>query len=402
MTNAVAHTIFGQHDQKTIDQFKKCLNHPSIHSAAMSADGHVGYGAPVGGIFAYYDHINLNAVGVDIGCGNKAAMLDLKGSDIKNRQWSKLADDLARKISFGIGRISNEPVDHPVLEEETWSLDCVKGLRIKARNQLSTCGSGNHFVDLFTDQDDNVWIGVHFGSRGLGHGIAMDFIQRLGGRDGIDADPVVVSTLSDIGRDYVAAMQLAGRYAYAGRDIVVDFIAKEIIGAKIVDEVHLNHNFAWQEKHGGEMVWVIRKGATPCAPGQRGFVGGSMGDNSVILKGIDSEASRQSLYSTVHGAGRVMSRTQAAGKSKWIKDEVTGKKVKTRVAEGLVNEDSMRQRIKNQGIELRGAGPDEAPEVYRRLHEVLEYHAGTIEIERQLTPKVVVMAGDSTFDPYKD
>ena len=108
-------------------------------------------------------------------------------------------------------------------------------------------------------------------------------------------------------------MTLAGQYAYAGREWVVERV-RPIIGAKILDTVHNHHNYAWRERHGERDLWVVRKGATPAFPGQRGFVGGSMGDDAVILEGVESEASAASLYSTVHGAGRVMSRTDAKGK----------------------------------------------------------------------------------------
>src|SRR5204862_4784381 len=91
-------------------------------------------------------------------------------------------------------------------------------------------------------------------------------------------------------------------------------VVKSILGAQILEEVHNHHNFAWREKHDGEQVWVVRKGATPAFPGQKGFVGGSMGDDAVIIEGIESPTSREALYSTIHGAGRIMSRTAAKGK----------------------------------------------------------------------------------------
>src|SRR5204862_4211675 len=100
---------------------------------------------------------------------------------------------------------------------------------------------------------------------------------------------------------------------YAGRDVVVGKVL-ESRGAEADSEVHNHHNFAWRENHFGRDYWVIRKGCTPARPGQEGFVGGSMGDESVILEGVESTDNEQALFSTVHGAGRVMSRTQAAGK----------------------------------------------------------------------------------------
>src|SRR5438046_10307163 len=129
----------------------------------------------------------------------------------------------------------------------------------------------------------------------------------------MDSPPVIFEVGSELGDAYVAAMELAGEYAYAGRDIVVDKVL-EILGTVALHEVHNHHNFAWREGHRGRTYWVIRKGCTRGRPGQEGFVGGSMGDESVILEGVESRENEQALYSTVHGAGRVMSRSQAAGR----------------------------------------------------------------------------------------
>ena len=113
-------------------------------------------------------------------------------------------------------------------------------------------------------------------------------------------DPVFLEVASDLGSQYIAAMQLGGAYAYAGRDWVCSRVAR-LLGASIVEEVHNHHNYAWQEQHEGRILWVCRKGATPAFPGQRGFVGGTMGEMSVILEGVESPESGLSLYSTVHG-----------------------------------------------------------------------------------------------------
>ncbi len=153
-----------------------------------------------------------------------------------------------------------------------------------ARDQLGTVGSGNHYVDLFEDEEGFVWIGVHFGSRGLGHKTATAFIKAAGGKDGIDVAPTVLHQDSELGRQYLAGMTLAGEYAYAGREWVVEKV-RSIVGGEVLDTVHNHHNYAWRERHGERELWVVRKGATPAFPGQRGFVGGSMGDDAVILVG---------------------------------------------------------------------------------------------------------------------
>src|SRR5262249_2707169 len=149
----------------------------------------------------------------------------------------------------------------------------VAHLKEMARDQLGTVGSGNHYVDLFEDEAGSVWIGVHFGSRGLGHKTATHFLKLPGGKDGIHVAPAIVDPDSELGAQYVAGMELAGEYAYAGREWVVDRV-RRILGAKVTDSVHNHHNFAWREEHEGRTLWVVRKGATPAFPGQRGFVGG--------------------------------------------------------------------------------------------------------------------------------
>jgi tRNA-splicing ligase RtcB len=196
-------------------------------------------------------------------------------------------------------------------------------------------------------------------------------------------------------------MTLAGKYAYAGRDFVVDQVLG-MLGATATDEVHNHHNFAWVERHGNEDVVVVRKGATPAFPGQRGIVGGSMGDITAVIEGVDTPAAELALHSTVHGAGRVMSRTQAAGKKKWLPDPRTGRKVPTIVAPGAVSPAMMHEWLQREGVELRGGGVDESPHVYRRLPKVLAAHADSIRVVHILRPLGVVMAGAEVVDPYKD
>ena len=305
-------------------------------------------------------------------------------------------DDVWQQISFGIGRKNAEPVEHELFDDDpAWAIPEVRKHRQMAREQLGTVGSGNHYVDLFVDEQNRVWCGVHFGSRGLGHHLASHYIQAGGGKDGMNVEPVVLSEDSQLGQEYIAAMKLAGRYAYAGRDWVCAKVA-QILQAKILDEVHNHHNFAWQETHHGQEYWVVRKGATPAFPGQRCFVGGTMAEPAVILEGIDSPESQAALYSTVHGAGRIRSRTKAAGKRKWIK----GKPVV--VEEGQISRKMMMNWVRQADVELRGAGVDESPHCYKRLAEVLTYHTDMVHILHTLTPIGVAMAGEDERDPYKD
>lgn len=385
--------IYGEPvDEGALEQIRNCQK-DAVYCALMG-DHHQGYAMPIGGVCAYENKISPSGVGYDIGCGNKAVRMDIPAREVVPRV-SKIMDDIFRNISFGVGMENDEAPDHPLFEDKAWKVPFIRSLYDLARSQLGTVGSGNHYVDLFVDENNNLWCGVHFGSRGLGHRIATHYIREGGGKDGMFVDPVVLDVRSSMGQEYLLGMHLAGQYAYAGRDWVCRKVA-ELLGARILEEVHNHHNFAWKETHFDRDYWVVRKGATPAFPGQTGFVGGSMGDDSVILKGVDSEESKQALYSTVHGAGRVMSRTRAAGRKKWVR----GKPVHTEGGE--ISRKMMMDWVKKKGVELRGAGTDESPHCYKRLNEVLAWHKNTVEVLHSLRPIGVAMAGEDEYDPYKD
>jgi len=403
--------VFGQHDEKTLIQLEDVASR--AEAAALMADGHVGYVMPIGGVAAYDNKVSVVGVGFDIACGNAAIRTNLRADQFTRPEWERIADEIAGTVSFGVGRsnaASDAPDDHPLFSSDAWSLlprEANKpNLLAKARNQLGTVGSGNHYVDVFADEQDTIWVGVHFGSRGLGHTIASGFLalsQNKPWGERVKEVEVLLDLKSPLGDDYWQLMELAGEYAYAGREWVARKVV-EILGGAELELVHNHHNFAWREQQlvdGEEReVVVVRKGATPAFPGQKGFIGGSMGDDAVIVQGAASSGSdvqQAALYSTVHGAGRVMSRTQAAGKTKgW------GRK-KRIVAPGLISQEMLTKWVVDEKqVILRGGGLDEAPQAYRRLPEVLKAQGETIEVLYRLRPIVVVMAGADEFDPYKD
>lgn len=421
--------VWGEHDEETLRQLVTCARAGSAPAAALMADGHKGYSQPIGGVVAYERYISPSGVGFDIACGNKAVRTNLTWGEIR-RDLPRIMDAIFNTVSFGIGRRNPQPVDHPLFDDPTWrEVKHLQELKPLAYEQLGTVGGGNHYVDLLVEVDRDrwalepgpdradqpagvrveeipdsapVWVAVHFGSRGFGYKVASGFLNLASGKPfdgtfrepGMDMPPTLIPVSSELGQAYIAAMNLAGRYAYAGRDYVVDQVLG-ILGARATFTVHNHHNFAWLEEHGGRKLWVIRKGATPLWPGQLGFVGGSMGDMAVVIRGVESPESAAALYSTIHGSGRVMSRTQAAGKWK----RVGGRRVRVG---GLVDMDQVRRQLKARGIELRGGGADEAPVVYRPLREVLRYHAPTFEVLHVLRPVGVAMAPPEEYDPYQD
>src|SRR5205823_5901798 len=218
----------------------------------LCADGHKGYAQPIGGVVAYKDKISLSGVGFDIACGNLAILTDAKREEIAPK-IDNIMDDVVRDISFGIGQKSKTRVEHELFDDDpAWKLKPIDDLKSTAAEQLGTVGGGNHYVDIFADEQDRIWVGVHFGSRGLGHKTARHFLKAAGGKDGMDVPPTVVEEKSEIGRDYLIGMHLAGRCAYAGREAVARHVVRGILHAKVVEEVHNHHNFAWQEEHDGE------------------------------------------------------------------------------------------------------------------------------------------------------
>ena len=396
--------VFGSHEEKTLSQLRDVASR--AERAALMADGHMGYVMPIGGVAAYRDKVSVTGVGFDIACGNAAILTDRTIDDYTREDLERIANEIQCTVSFGMGR-KNVSRDAPradeLFEDAAWSAlpQHVQGeLKEKARNQLGTVGSGNHYVDVFADEEGRIWVGVHFGSRGFGHTVASGVLalsmnEKWGTR--VPEREALLDIKSPLGDAYWSLMDLGGKYAYAGREWVARKVV-EILAAKELDLVHNHHNFAWKETHAGEDLIVVRKGATPAFPGQRGFVGGSMGDNAVILEGTNAapEQSEAALWSTVHGAGRVMSRTEARGKKKgW------GPRARI-VSPGKVSWEMVNEWLGPKGIILRGGGLDEAPQAYRRLPEVLAAQGETVRVLHTLRPLIVVMAGQNEYDPYKD
>ena len=437
---------FGPVDERSLKQLERCMAAGDADYGVLCADHHPGYSQPIGGAVAYEGYVSPSGVGYDIGCGNKAVQTGLVRADLDALGGVELImREITRRVSFGMGVPARERVDHEVLDKiRTAEYVPQRKLAGLAESQLGTVGSGNHYVNLMEDEEGHVWVGVHFGSRGFGHKTASGFLALAQGlafdaratEGEMDSPPVLLEVGTELGESYVAAMQLAGEYAYAGRDVVVAKVL-EILSADAVHEVHNHHNFAWREEHLGRAYWVIRKGCTPARPGQEGFVGGSMGDESVILEGVESGEAEESLFSTVHGAGRVMSRTQAAGRvrrrKRWAcsdrdcdrvfeidgvssqnpapkrgvcPDHPDARLMKVWVEEqlkpGVVDWPAVQARLRERGIVLVGGGADEAPEVYKRLPDVLDAHAGSIRVKHRLRPLGVAMAGRDVRDPYKD
>lgn len=386
-------------DPNAIAQLENCMIDWAI--GVLTADAHYGYSMPVGGCIAYPKHISLSWVGFDIGCGNKAVRTNIKLADV---DIAHVMERIRREIGFWVGRPNPDPVYHPVLDKiQNAKFEWQRAFYDMACEQLGTVWSGNHYVDIFVGDDGFIWIWVHFGSRWFWHKTTTGFIalsQWLGfhehGKEwAMDSKPILFDMWTEIWQAYFEAMSLAWEYAYAGRDLVCKKVL-EILWAESTYEVHNHHNFARKENHFWQDYYVVRKGCTPAFPWQQWFIGSNMFDNSYIVEWVEGEESALWLYSTVHWAGRVMWRREAAG----VRKKQDGKLVQ--VKEWKVNFEDTKQNALRKWVYLVGAGADESPECYKKLSQVLEYQWDTINALHVLRPIGVAMAGADIYDPYKD
>ncbi|MEZ6209951.1 MAG: RtcB family protein [Phycisphaerales bacterium] len=359
---------------------------PVTAAAALMPDAHVGYGLPIGGVLATHNAVIPYAVGVDIACRVMLTVFDLDASRIPGMR-DKLKKILESATLFGVGkewRPADRP-DHAVMDED-WSITPVTAaLKDLAHRQLGTSGSGNHFVEWGEFQlneptaackpGNYLAVVSHSGSRGPGAKVCAHY-SRLAE----DLHPELEKSLRHLawlsmdadqgaGEEYFAAMELMGRFASANHHIIHAKIARAL-NQKVALQIENHHNFAWKETHNGREVIVHRKGATPAAAGQLGYIPGSMTAPGYLVAGKGEPAS---LNSASHGAGRLMSRSAAR--------------------RSLTRSD-LRRAASEAGVEVLSAGIDESPHVYKDIEQVLEAQADLVRRLGRFTPRIVKMAPD--------
>jgi tRNA-splicing ligase RtcB (3'-phosphate/5'-hydroxy nucleic acid ligase) len=363
---------------------------PVAVSGALMPDAHVGYGLPIGGVLATDNAVIPYAVGVDIACRMRLSVFALPGTETEKGR-DRLTKILERETVFGAGAVRNKPVEHEVLEEDWSFARVVADVKEKARGQLGTSGSGNHFVEwgTLTVEEKSDGLGVeagvylavlsHSGSRGPGAMIAQ-FYSQLAKKLHPELPPELQNLAwlgmdADEGREYWAAMELMGRFAAANHAVIHRLVARAL-GEKPIATVENHHNFAWKERHGGREVVVHRKGATPAGHGVLGVIPGSMATPGFVVEGLGVEAS---LNSASHGAGRRMSRTAAKKQLRW---------------------GNLKQLLGDAKVTLLSAGVDEAPPAYKDIHAVMAAQSDLVRVLARFDPRIVRMAGDD--EPPED
>lgn len=380
-------------DDKARDQLSRAAKMPFIfkHVAAMP-DVHVGIGATVGSVIPTKGAVIPAAVGVDIGCGMMAARTSLMAHDLPdNLEGIRSAIEQAVPHGRDVGRGKRDKGSWgspPLAIVEAWAMlvkrfdrICDKFPRLKNTNNLvhlGTLGTGNHFIELCLDQEARVWVMLHSGSRGVGNAIGTFFIElakqdmRKWHINLPDEDLAYFPEGTDHFDDYVEAVGWAQDFAALNRRMMMTNVIAALRGqiAKPFDAeleaVNCHHNYVTRENHFGENVLVTRKGAVRAAKGVLGIIPGSMGAKSFIVRGLGNP---ESFDSCSHGAGRIMSRTEA-------KKQVT-----------------LDEHIRDtEGVECRkDAGViDETPKAYKPIEAVMAAQADLVEIVHTLKQVVCV------------
>ncbi|MFD3003300.1 RtcB family protein [Pontibacter toksunensis] len=374
-------------EQGAIDQMETAMRLPVSRAGALMPDAHQGYGLPVGGVLATHNAVIPYGVGVDIGCRMSMSIYDIHARYLeKNRE--KLKKILTDNTRFGNASFKR-PMDHEIMSRPEFSeIPVVRELKDRAFQQLGTSGGGNHFVEFGTveihDADNEFGLPAgkylavlsHSGSRRLGANIAGYYTKVA-----IDACPLPqeakhlawLDLNSEAGQEYWLAMNLAGDYASACHHQIHERLTAQL-GEAPLAKIENHHNFAWKEKNAsGKEVIVHRKGATPAGKGVIGIIPGTMATPGFIVRGKGEAAA---INSASHGAGRVMSRTQA---------------IKT------FTQPQMRKYLQQAGVDVIGSGLDEAPMAYKDIHKVMDYQKDLVEVVGTFYPKIVRMNGDPKY-----
>lgn len=372
-------------DPAAIEQMRRAVALPISIAGYLLPDAHVGYGIPIGGVWATRNTVSPYAVGVDIGCRMQVTIFDAASEAVSLKDLRKAVQT---HTVFGAGRTFQfgDRNHDPVLDSPEWTshpwLKNNPRLLDTAREQLGTSGGGNHFINFgrveLPDGGEYLGLMTHSGSRGFGASVAKHYsklAQKLHPELSRDVIHLAWFDLdSDEGQQYWRAMQLAGQYAAANHNVIHRRIS-EHLGLEARDVISNFHNFAWLEEvqlPGRRPVEAVvhRKGATPAGKGVRGVIPGSMATPAYLVEG---KGNPESLQSASHGSGRVLSRRQA-------KRELKGR--------------DLRAEMRERGVELVGGDLDEHPEVYKPIEEIMSLQEHLVDVIGVFHPKFVRMAHD--------
>ncbi|MCU7930984.1 MAG: RtcB family protein [Candidatus Thiodiazotropha sp. (ex Codakia rugifera)] len=372
-----------------MDQLTHIAHLPFIHShVAAMPDVHLGIGATVGSVIPTKGAIIPAAVGVDIGCGMNAVRLSLKAEQLPDSLY-RIRSAIEAAIPVGFDQHKKDPVKRSTVTALNVELERIMDkhpaiTRMQGKKpyltwvrQLGTLGGGNHFIEICLDENKDVWIMLHSGSRGIGNIIGRYFINLAKKDMGVqlgrlpDKDLAYFTEGAQYFDDYIAAVHWAQDYAMINRREmmrrVVDVLKSVLLPFEATKEaINCHHNYVAKEHHFDADVYVTRKGAIRAGEGELGIIPGSMGAKSYIVRG---KGNPTSFCSCSHGAGRRMSRSQAKRQYNSRDIEVQTEGVECRKDRGVV---------------------DEIPAAYKDIDAVMEHQSDLVEVVHTLKQIVCV------------
>lgn len=365
-------------DENSHKQMAKAMELPVAVAGALMPDAHLGYGLPIGGVLGLDNAVCPYAVGVDIACRMKMSIWELVP---ENLDYDYLGKIIEESTFFGVGQENDYGYIHEVMLKDWYKSPVTMENKPKAFKQLGTSGSGNHFVEfgrleVYDDSPEGVpakatYLALmsHSGSRGTGAAVCNYYSKAAKAMRPEFGDLAYLELGTELGDEYWHAMNLMGHYAAANHDLIHKTVS-HLLAKEPAVQIENHHNFAWKETHGGRELIVHRKGATPAGEGVLGVIPGSMGTSAFVVVGLGN---KDSLCSASHGAGRLMSRTQAK--------KTFDKKVEL-------------AKLEAQGIRVLSCGADEVPGVYKDIHRVMAYQKQLVQPVAEFFPMVVKMCAD--------
>jgi len=363
-------------EEGALKQAKNLANLPFAYKwISVMPDSHQGYGMPIGGVLATKREIIPNAVGVDIGCG--MCSLRTNFEEIESEDLKKIMGIIRETVPVGFSHHS-EKQDEKWMPESDKNLPIVEQEYESAMSQVGTLGGGNHFIEIQKGSDGHIWIMIHSGSRNIGYTVAQHYNEKAkemneGASEKVPEDLSFFPMGTDEFANYMNEMNYCIEFALNNRKLMMERVKNAF--AEVLNDVEFSgfinkpHNFASWENHFGEDLIIHRKGATRARKGELGMIPGSQGSSSYIVRG---KGNSESFESCSHGAGRVMSRTQA---KKTLDVQEESKNMEER---GIIHAVRSKSDL------------DEAPGSYKDIQKVMDYQTDLVDIEIELQPLAVI------------
>ena len=369
-------------EEGAINQAKNLANLPfAFKSICLMPDAHVGYGMLIGGVLATKGVVIPNAVGVDIGCGMCAVKTNIHTEMLDVAKTKKILSQIREVVPLGFEH-HKEKQDEQLMPQgfDIDNMHIVKQQYQSALKQLGTLGGGNHFIELQKDNDGFVWIMIHSGSRNIGLKVAEFYNNKAKKLNQLwqssvppKADLAFLPIETEEAKNYFNEMKYCVAFAFASRSLMMNRIIEILnnnFNSLIAEPlINIAHNYAAWENHFGENVIVHRKGATSAKEGEIGIIPGSQGTKSYIVEGLGNP---ESFMSCSHGAGRIMSRSQA------IKNLSVEEEAKKLDDLGIIHAIRSKSDL------------EEAASAYKDIAEVMNYQKDLVKIKYELSPLAVV------------